>query len=227
MATNHLKSFTYELRTAKLNVLEKVVLERDGTLDMLRHNFKLAQERMQHQANKHRIVRVEKGSRSLTCIITWRTHLASKNEQIKAFVDAIEIMHKHDQAVNVSTLVEVRKCAECLKKTLGIEKECISSLEIPLHEMRAKCIETKVLSDNKLAKARTMVEDAQKKFIEVEAKTHVIESLHTEATRYHCVVERKLLEVEVCEDDLTLERQSISDRQRFYNKDNCLMDKHC
>ncbi|XP_038701948.1 protein CROWDED NUCLEI 4-like isoform X2 [Tripterygium wilfordii] len=170
-------------------------------------------------------------------LILEKNVLTSKNGQIKTSVDAIEVIHRRDQAANVSALAEARKREESLKKALGIEKECIASIEKALHEMRAECAETKVLSDNKLAEARTMVEDAQKKFIEAEAKMHMTESLHAEANRYHRAAERKLQEVEAREDDLTrritafkadcdakekdmrLERQSLSDRQKVLQQE--------
>lgn len=47
-----------------------------------------------------------------------------------------------------------------------------------------------------------MIEDAQKKSAEAEAKLRVAESLEAEASRYHRTAERKLREVEDREDDL-------------------------
>lgn len=71
-----------------------------------------------------------------------------------------------------------------------------------MHEMRAESAETKVAAESKLAEARNMVEDAQKKFTEAEAKLHVAESLQAEASRFHRIAERKMQEVEAREDDL-------------------------
>lgn len=71
-----------------------------------------------------------------------------------------------------------------------------------MHEMRAESAETKVAAESKLAEARNMVEGAQKKFTEAEAKLHVAESLQAEASRFHRVAERKMQEVEAREDAL-------------------------
>jgi DNA repair exonuclease SbcCD ATPase subunit len=68
--------------------------------------------------------------------------------------------------------------------------------------MRTESAEIKVSADSKLAEGRRMVEDAQKKFTEAEAKLHSAESLQAEATRYQRTAERKLQEVEAREDDL-------------------------
>lgn len=69
--------------------------------------------------------------------------------------------------------------------------------------MRAESAETKIAADSKLVEARCMVEDAQRKFADAEAKFHAAESLQAEAHRYHRTAERKLQEVEAREDDLS------------------------
>lgn len=48
-----------------------------------------------------------------------------------------------------------------------------------------------------------MIEDAQRKYVEAEAKLHAAESLQAEANRFHRAAERKLKEVEMREDDLS------------------------
>ncbi|GMY11981.1 protein CROWDED NUCLEI 4 [Fagus crenata] len=165
-------------------------------------------------------------------LILERKELTSKYEQIKASEETTEIMHRRDQAVHLSALAGARKREESLKKTIGVKDECIASLEKALHEMRTESAEIKVSADSKLAEGRRMVEDAQKKFTEAEAKLHSAESLQAEATRYQRTAERKLQEVEAREDDLRkhiisfksdceekeneiiLEKQSLSERQK-------------
>ena len=68
--------------------------------------------------------------------------------------------------------------------------------------MRAESAETKIAAESKLAEAKSMMEDAQKKITEAEAKLYAAESLQAEASRYRNVAERKLQEVEAREDDL-------------------------
>lgn len=75
-------------------------------------------------------------------------------------------------------------------------------IEKALHEMRAECAEAKVASENKLAEAQSMMEDAQKKYADVEEKLHKAKSLEAEASLYNRSAERKLSEVESREDDL-------------------------
>lgn len=47
-----------------------------------------------------------------------------------------------------------------------------------------------------------MMEDAQQRLTEADAKLHAAESLQAEASRYHSAAERKLQEVEAREDGL-------------------------
>lgn len=166
-------------------------------------------------------------------LILEQKELTSKYEQAKASAEAAELKCKRNQAAHVSGLAESRKREETLRKSLGVEKECIASLEKALHEMRAESAETKVSAENKLSEAHLMVENAQKKFTEAEAKLQAAESLQAEANRYHRLAERKLQEVGEREDDLRrriqsfksecdakeneifLERQSLGERQRI------------
>lgn len=71
-----------------------------------------------------------------------------------------------------------------------------------MHEIRAESAETKVAADCKLADACSMVEDAQKRYTDTEAKLHAAEALQAEASQHHRAAERKLQEVEAREDDL-------------------------
>ncbi|KAG4121505.1 hypothetical protein ERO13_D11G212000v2 [Gossypium hirsutum] len=170
-------------------------------------------------------------------LILERKELASKYEQIKASAEASEIMQKRDQAAHASALAEAKKREDGLKKSLGVEKECIASIEKALHEMRAESAETKVAAESRLAEARIMIEDAQKKFAEAEVKFHAAKSLQTEASLFQRTAERKLQEVEAREEDLsrrivlfkndcdtkekeiTLERQSLSERQKIIQQE--------
>lgn len=131
-----------------------------------------------------------------------RKELASKYEQLKASTESSELLHKRDLAVKLSALVEARKREENLKKTVEVKKECIASLEKALGEMRAECAETKVAADSKFAEAHCLIDEAQRKFTEAEAKVRAVESLQAEASRYNNVAERKLRDVEAREDDL-------------------------
>lgn len=85
--------------------------------------------------------------------------------------------------------------------------------------MRAECAETKVAAEIKLCEARSMVENTEKKFVEVEAKLHAAESLEAEANRYHRAAERKLHEVEAREDDLR--RRIISFKSEYVSTFSC------
>ncbi|GMI67999.1 CROWDED NUCLEI 4, LITTLE NUCLEI4 [Hibiscus trionum] len=132
-----------------------------------------------------------------------RKELASEYEQIKASAEASELRHKRDQAAHISALAESKKREDGLKKALGVEKECLLSIEKALHEMRAESAETKVAAESRLAEGRIMIEDAEKKFAEAEAKFHAAKSLHAEAILIQRDAKRKLQEVEAHEDDLS------------------------
>ncbi|XWS29664.1 hypothetical protein CRYUN_Cryun24cG0049200 [Craigia yunnanensis] len=170
-------------------------------------------------------------------LILERKEFAFKCEHIKASSEATEIMHKRDQAAHIFALAEAKKREDGLKKALGVEKECIASIEKALHEMRAEIAETKVAAESRLAEARIMIEDAQKKFTEAEAKFHAAKSLQAEATLFQHTAERKLQEVEAREDDLSrrivlfkndcdakekeiiLERKLLSERQKIVQQE--------
>lgn len=170
-------------------------------------------------------------------LIMEKKEWTSKYDQMKSSAETADLMRRHDQASHLSALAEARKREESLKKALGVKKECISSMEKALHEMRTESAETKVAADSKLAEARDMVQDAQKKFLDAEAKLHAAEALQAEASRYHRAAERKLQEVEAREADLSrrmkafktdcdakekeigLERQSLSERRKVLQKE--------
>lgn len=170
-------------------------------------------------------------------LIMEKKEWTSKYDQMKSSAETADLMRRRDQASHLSALAEARKQEESLKKALGVEKECISSMEKALHEMRAESAETKVAADSKLSEARDMVQDAQKKFLDAEAKLHAAEALQAEASRYHRAAERKLQEVEAREADLSrrmtafktdcdakekeigLERQSLSERRKVLQQE--------
>lgn len=79
--------------------------------------------------------------------------------------------------------------------------------------MRQECAETKVAAEIKLAEAHSMVEDAQKRFVEAEAKLHAAEAFQAEAICFRRTAERKLQEVEAREDDLR--RRLISFKSEY------------
>ncbi|KAJ8769349.1 hypothetical protein K2173_002553 [Erythroxylum novogranatense] len=170
-------------------------------------------------------------------LILERKELASKHEQIRTSAEATELLYKRDQAAHLSSLAEAKKREDGLRKALGVDKECIASMEKALHEMRAEVAENKVTAECKLAEAHKMVEDAQKKFIEADSKLHAAEALQAEASRHHRAAERTLQEVEAHENDLrrqisefrsdcdakereiSLERQSLSERRRVLQQE--------
>ncbi|XVF17464.1 hypothetical protein REPUB_Repub10bG0124400 [Reevesia pubescens] len=170
-------------------------------------------------------------------LILERKESASKYEQIKATAEANEIMHKRDQAAHISALAEAKKREDGLKKALGVEKECIASIEKALHEMRAESAETKVAAQSRLAEARIMIEDAQKKFAQAESKFNAAKCLETEASLFQRSAERKLQDIDAREEDLSrrivlfksecdakekeiiLERQLLRERQKIVQEE--------
>ncbi|KAL6498172.1 hypothetical protein OROGR_028569 [Orobanche gracilis] len=138
----------------------------------------------------------------------------SKYEEAKAAADSSELNFRRARASRASDMVDAKKREESLKKTLGIEKECVKNIEKSLHEMRAEYAEVKVAAETKFSEARRMVDDALKKLTESEEKMRAAESLEAEASRYHRTAERKLHEVEEREDDLR--RRIMSSKSEFY-----------
>ncbi|KAK9109799.1 hypothetical protein Sjap_017859 [Stephania japonica] len=176
-------------------------------------------------------------------LILEKKEWTSKYEQLKAASDSADIAHRLEQAAHLSALAEAKKHEDSLKMALGIEKECVANIEKTLREIRAEYAESKVAADSKMAEARNMLEDAQKKFSEAEIKMCSVESLQEDANRYRRAAERKLQEVEEREDDvrrrlttfkseceeeknkISLERQSLSERlKRVQQEQEKLLD---
>ncbi|KAL9229451.1 hypothetical protein vseg_004915 [Gypsophila vaccaria] len=161
---------------------------------------------------------------------------ASKYEEAILSAEKSEVKHMREQAVLSSTLAEARKREDNLKKSLGIEKECVANIEKALHEMRAECAEVKLSAESKMVEARSFVEESRHKYGEAEMKLRAAESLRDEARRSERAAERKLQEAEAREDDhrrrmtsfksiceakeneLTLERQSLAERLRVLSE---------
>lgn len=57
-----------------------------------------------------------------------RKELTSKHEQLRAASESAEIMHKRERAAQQSALAEAKKKEENLKKSLGIQKECVANV---------------------------------------------------------------------------------------------------
>lgn len=74
--------------------------------------------------------------------------------------------------------------------------------------MRTECAETKVSAESKFSEAHQLIDEAQKNITEADAKLCAAETLRAEANQYNSVADRKLQDVEVCEDDLR--RQIVS-----------------
>jgi len=61
-------------------------------------------------------------------LILEKKEWTSKYDQMKSSAETADLMRRRDQASNLSALAEARKREESLKKALGVEKECISSV---------------------------------------------------------------------------------------------------
>ncbi|KAE8675638.1 Protein CROWDED NUCLEI 4 [Hibiscus syriacus] len=116
----------------------------------------------------------------------------------------------------------------------------IAKLEAELfehqHHMGLLILERKEVASNRLAEARIMIEDAQKKLEEAETKFRAAKSLQTETSIFQRTAERKLQEVEAHEEDLSRrivqfkndcdtkeeiirERQLLSERQKIVQQE--------
>jgi hypothetical protein len=61
-------------------------------------------------------------------LILEKKEWTSKYDQMKSSAETADLMRRRDQASHLSALAEARKREESLKKALGVEKECISSV---------------------------------------------------------------------------------------------------
>ncbi|KAK9135258.1 hypothetical protein Syun_014588 [Stephania yunnanensis] len=153
-----------------------------------------------------------------------------------------------DETILMTRLREAGLDEESVKRSdkaslIAYIAEREAEIEKTLREIRAEYAESKVAADSKMAEARNMLEDAQKKFSDAEIKMRSVVSLQEDANRYHRAAERKLHEVEEREDDvrrrltifkseceegknkICLERQSLSERlKRVQQEQEKLLD---
>ncbi|KAE8707670.1 Adenylate kinase 1 isoform 2 [Hibiscus syriacus] len=124
--------------------------------------------------------------------------LASKYEQIKASAEASELRHKRDQAAHICALAEAKKREDGLKKALGVEKECLASIEKALHA--AKSLQ---------AEATLIQRDAKRKLQEDEARE---DDLCRRIVLFKNDSDAK-------EREITRERQLLSERQKIVQQE--------
>ncbi|TVU34992.1 hypothetical protein EJB05_16854 [Eragrostis curvula] len=162
---------------------------------------------------------------NLGLILLERKELNSEYEKLKASSEAAEIMLKRERAVQQSALAETRKREENLKKSLGIQKECVANLEKALHDMRGERAEIKVSYELKLAEALQMMETAQKKFDEAEEKLLAAKSMEAESIRSRNAAMRSLQDIEDREDQLRRYRNSWELEKESKEKEIILLRK--
>jgi len=81
--------------------------------------------------------------------------------------------------------------------------------------MRTECAETKVSAESKVSEAHQLIDEAQKKSTEAEAKLRAAESFQAEACGYYSVADRKLRDVEAREDELRRQIKSFKSEYVF------------
>ena len=57
-----------------------------------------------------------------------RKESSEKYTQLEATAEASDLLRRREQAAHATALAEAKKREESLKKALGVEKECISSV---------------------------------------------------------------------------------------------------
>ncbi|CAL4961206.1 unnamed protein product [Urochloa decumbens] len=118
-------------------------------------------------------------------------------------------MLKRERATQQSALAETRKREESLKKSLCIQKECVSNLEKTVHDMRGETAEIKVSYEAKHAEALQRIKAAQKKFDEAEEKLLAAKSLEADCIRTRNASLRSLQDIEDREDQLRRDKTSF------------------
>ncbi|XP_020694317.1 protein CROWDED NUCLEI 1 [Dendrobium catenatum] len=116
---------------------------------------------------------------------------SSQIEELKqAFIESQETL-KRKRDAHIISVSELEKRKENLKKTLGVEKQCVLDLEKALHEMRAENAETKFISGKRLADAHAIEASVEEKKMEIEAKMHSADARLAEANRKNSEIDRK------------------------------------
>ncbi|XP_031478512.1 protein CROWDED NUCLEI 4-like [Nymphaea colorata] len=134
---------------------------------------------------------------------------ASKHEKVKADAELAEEKYKRERATHLRSLAEAEKWELSLKTSLGVAKECITSLEKALREMQSDLAEIKTTTETKLAEARRLKENAQNLSLTAESRLHAAEALEAEASGHRSVAERTLQEIEAREDALRRKHMSF------------------
>ncbi|KAK9071727.1 hypothetical protein SSX86_008156 [Deinandra increscens subsp. villosa] len=137
----------------------------------------------------------------------------SKNDQFERALGETKELLQREQTAHLIAMSEVEKREEKLRKTLGVEKQCVHELEKALREMRSEYAEIKFTADSKLEEAHALSTSIEGRSLEVEAKLRSVEAKLAEVSRKSSEIQRKTAEIEAKESSLMRERMSFNNER--------------
>lgn len=133
---------------------------------------------------------------------------AAKFDEVTQVLTQKEEILKREQAAHLNAISEYERREENMRKTLGVEKQCVADLEKALREIRSEIAEVKFMSQKKIADAQSLEANLEEKSLEIEGKLHAADAKLAEANRKKSQADRDLEEAEA--------RQRRLEKEKLY-----------
>ncbi|XP_020175625.1 nuclear matrix constituent protein 1a [Aegilops tauschii subsp. strangulata] len=133
---------------------------------------------------------------------------AAKFDEVTHVLTQKEEILKREQAAHLNAISEYERREENMRKSLGVEKQCVADLEKALREIRSEIAEVKFTSQKKIADAQSLEANLEEKSLEIEGKLHAADAKLAEANRKKSQADRDLEEAEA--------RQRRLEKEKLY-----------
>ncbi|KAE8797363.1 protein CROWDED NUCLEI 1 [Hordeum vulgare] len=133
---------------------------------------------------------------------------AAKFDEVTQVLTQKEEILKREQAAHLNAISEYERREENMRKSLGVEKQCVADLEKALREIRSEIAEVKFTSQKKVADAQSLEANLEEKSLEIEGKLHAADAKLAEANRKKSQADRDLEEAEA--------RQRRLEKEKLY-----------
>ncbi|XP_062222236.1 nuclear matrix constituent protein 1a-like isoform X2 [Phragmites australis] len=133
---------------------------------------------------------------------------AAKFEDVSQALTQKDEVLKREQAAHLNAISEYERREENMRKTMGVEKQCVADLEKALREIRAEIAEVKFMAEKKITDAQSLEASLEEKSLEIEGKLHAADAKLAEANRKKSQADRDLEEIEA--------RQRRLEKEKLY-----------